>query len=63
MGGWGWGGEQGRAHLEKADKTEREKKSESLNLRKRSARVTARTQATGRLECLAAISQSQERLR
>lgn len=30
---------------------------------KRSARVTARTQATGRAVCLATISQSQERLR
>ena len=58
------GREQKRANLKKkADKTAREKKSERLNLKKRSARVTARTQATGRLVCLATISQSQERLR
>lgn len=51
------------AHLEKADKAAREEKSERLDLRDRGARVTARTQATGRLVCLATISQSQERLR
>lgn len=50
-------------NLAKADKTEREKKSKRPKLRKRSARVRARTQATGRLVCLATISQSQERLR
>lgn len=44
-------------------KRAREETSERPNLRKGSARVTARTQATGRLVCLAAISQSQERLR
>lgn len=32
-------------------------------MRKRSAKVTARTQATGRLVCLATIKQSQEKLR
>lgn len=68
--GWGWRGskrkkgrEQERANLEKADKIARENNSERLNLRKRSARVTARPQDTGRLVCLATISQSQERLR
>lgn len=45
------------------NKTASEKKSKRLNMRKRSARVRARTQATGRLVCLATISQSQERLR
>lgn len=68
MGGGGEAKAKGReqkwANLKKkADKTAREKKSERLNLKKRSARVTARTQATGRLVCLATISQSQERLR
>lgn len=50
-------------NLAKADKTEREKKSKRPKWRKRSARVRARPQATGRLVCLATISQSQDRLR
>lgn len=35
-------------HLEKADKKAYEQRSEKLDLRGRSARVTSRTQATGR---------------
>lgn len=50
------------ANLEKSDKAEG-KRSERLNYRNKSAKVRARTGATTRLECLAAISQSQERCR
>lgn len=59
-GGGGGGGEV--ANLEKPDKGE-ERRSERSNSRSKSAKVRARTWATRRLECLAAISQSQERWR
>lgn len=56
-------GENRRPIKKKKKKKRLIKQQKRLNLKTRRPRVTARTQANGRLVCLAAISQSQERLR